>query len=132
MTDFINSFTEQPQRLWAESNLALPDGMFTMEKQNGDFQVHKAGSGLYDALTSKASAKPEKIVSFSGKVKHEDGKTYPDVSFITNFEPFLTGIDQMRKNGRMLDNLQFSKNGRVLEFRGIKIRSQTRKKHVTA
>ncbi len=120
VNDFITTFTEQPDKLWAESNLNLPDGSLTIIKQNGDFQVHRAGSGLYDALTAKSSSKPEKIVSFVGKVKHEDGKTYPDVSFITNFEPFLTGIDQMRKNGRMLENLQFTKKGRNLTFIGIK------------
>jgi len=128
----FNLFNDHPERLFAESNLNLPDGMFVIEKQIGDFVSYVPGDALYDAITRNIETKPKKIVSFTGLVKHENGLKYPQVSFILNFEPFLSQIESMRKNGRMLEMNYFSKDGRSLTYKGVKALQTAKKAKVKA
>ena len=129
--NLTNKYGGQPERLFAESNLDLPDGMFNIVKQIGDFSTHIAGDPLYDAITRSMTSKPSEIVGFEADVQHESG-SYPRVSFILNFEPFVSRLNEMRKNDRMLDQLTFKKNGRAITFMGVKSPTTTRKKLVTA
>ena len=129
--NLINKYSGQPERLFAESNLSLPDGMFNVVKQIGDFITHIAGDPLYDAITINLSSKPSEIIAFEGEVEHESG-SYPRVSFILNFSPFVDHINEMRKNDRMLDQLIFKKKGRSITFMGIQGSKTAKKKLVTA
>jgi len=129
--NLTNKYGGQPERLFAESNLDLPDGMFNIVKQIGDFSTHIAGDPLYDAITRSMTSKPSEIVGFEGEVEHESG-SYPRVSFILNFPPFVDHINEMRKNDRMLDQLIFKKKGRSISFMGIQSSKTAKKKLVTA